>query len=111
LFSEHDRFLHHYRRYRPGRFVGLLGEAGVDVVAHGGLFHSLLGVRAVQVARERLTRQAAAEEGVGYWKGGTLTTSVVTRLLAAEARASLALGSRGLGVPGLSCWALGKRRR
>jgi SAM-dependent methyltransferase len=111
LFSNHDRFLHHYRRYRPGRFFGLLGDAGVDIVAHGGLFHSLLGVRAAQVAHERLTRQRAAEDGVGDWKASTVVTSVVTHLLAAEAGVSLALGSRGWGVPGLSCWALGKRRR
>jgi SAM-dependent methyltransferase len=110
LFSNHDRFLHHFRRYRPGRFVSLMNEAGVDIVAHGGLFHSLLGVRAIQVAHERLTRRPAAEEGVGDWKGGTVVTSVASSLLAAEARASLALGSRGWGIPGLSCWALGQRR-
>ncbi len=111
LFSNHDRFLQHHRRYPPRRFVTLLADAGVDIVARGGVFHSLLLARAAQVAGERLSRHPMAEGGVGAWHRGPVTTSVVTSVLAAEARASLALGSRGWGAPGLSYWVLGRRQR
>lgn len=111
LFSNHDRFLGHYRRYRPAHFAAMLEASGVEVAARGGLFHCLVPVRAAQVAGERLFRRSAAHGGVGAWNGGATLTRVVTTMLAADARASITLGSRGWTLPGLSCWVLGKRRQ
>lgn len=111
LFSAHDRALRHHRRYVPRRCADLVQRSGVDILAAGGLFHSLMAVRGAQVARERMASRPAPSVGVGRWQHGRLLTGALTAALAAETRLSMALGMRGLGPPGLSYWALGKRRR
>lgn len=111
LFSAHDTALLHHRRYAPRRCAGLLAEAGVEIVVEGGLFHALMAVRAMQVARERVVPVAPGATGVGHWRHGRAVTAAITSVLAAEARVSMALARRGWGPLGLSYWALGRRRR
>ena len=48
LYTSHDRQLRHYRRYSPRRCRNLLRASGLDLVAEGGVFHSLLLVRFAQ---------------------------------------------------------------
>ncbi len=110
LYCAHDRALRHFRRYSPAALAAVLGEAGLTVVAHGGLFHGLLPVRALQVLRERVRPPARTEVGVGAWEGGALLTRLMAGALDADARVSLALGARHLpALPGLSTWALCRR--
>lgn len=111
LFSAHDHALRHHRRYVPGRCAELVEGAGVEILAGGGLFHALMAVRAAQVARERLGLRPSQPVGVGHWDHGRALTAAVTGVLVAEARISAELGARGWGLPGLSYWALGRRRR
>ncbi len=107
LFSAHDRALQHFRRYSPGQIRGVLESAGLTVVARGGLFHGLLVLRGAQTLRERRRPRPGASAGIGAWHGGERLTRVLTAVLDAEARVSLALGTNGLPpVPGLSTWAL-----
>ena len=111
LFSDHDRFLQHYRRYRPSQCLDLLEGAGVEVLASGGVFHALLCVRVLQVAAQRIFDRPGATDGVGTWGGGPAVTAVVTGALNLDGRVSLLLASRGRNLPGLSYWALGRRAR
>jgi hypothetical protein len=111
LFSAHDTALRHFRRYSPRVARGVLRDAGLTVVADGGLFASLMPPRALQVWRERSAKRSGAatdatEVGVGAWTGGVFTTQVLERVLRADARASLALDRASLSMPGLSYWAL-----
>jgi 2-polyprenyl-3-methyl-5-hydroxy-6-metoxy-1,4-benzoquinol methylase len=111
LFSDHDRFLHHYRRYRPRQCLDVLEGAGVEVLASGGVFHALLGVRALQVAAARISGRPGPTGGVGTWSRGPAVTAVVTGALGLDTRISLLLAGKGRNLPGLSYWALGRRRR
>lgn len=111
LFSDHDRFLRHYRRYLPSQCRRLLSDGGVDVVASGGVFHSLLGVRALQVSRQRLTHRSVDGGGVGTWDKGPAATALVTSALTAEVWLSRWAAGRNLQFPGLSFWVLGRRAR
>jgi SAM-dependent methyltransferase len=119
LFSAHDTALRHHRRYVPRVCARLLEQAGLEIVVSGGLFHALVAVRAAQVARERVTgpergdgpERSTEPTGVGHWRHGRMVTAALTWVLSTEAALSLTLARRGWGPPGLSWWALGKRRR
>jgi SAM-dependent methyltransferase len=104
LYSEHDRMLHHHRRYRPASFIELLCRH-LEVVADGPLFTSLLLPRAVTVLSERAgwVREA---RGVGAWGHGSGLTAAIRNTLSADARVGSALSRRGIRVPGLSWWAV-----
>jgi len=104
LLSSHDRAMRHRRRYSHGACRRVLDDAGLAVVSNGGLFSSLLVVRAGQVLRERV--RAANSSGVGNWHYGRLVTGLMTRMLVLDGRVSLALSRHGLSAPGLSYWAL-----
>src|SRR5512133_602735 len=109
LFSSHDVRLKHVRRYAPRRSREVLGGAGLEIVRSGGLFHSLLPARALQVAAER-ARLARRHRDAGEWSGSAALTRVVGTVLAWDTALSLAASARGWDVPGLSWWALCRRR-
>lgn len=107
LFSDHDRTLRHFRRYTPRAASALLGRAGLDVVRHGGLFHSLLPVRMAQVAAERFRRRSAAAAPPPLeWRGGSVTGKAVERWLELDAALSRLTSQRGIALPGLTWWAV-----
>lgn len=112
LFSEHDRRLRHYRRYAPRLLHSVLRGAGLQVEAHGALFHSLVPARGAAVLKERLVGSGApADFGVGHWRGGPLVTRLLTSTLETEGKVSVALGARRRPTPpGLSNWAFCRRR-
>ena len=114
LFSAHDVALKHYRRYSPGSWRKLIEEQGLVAVRGGGLFHALLVPRALTVAREQLWRllgrEPAAPDNLGAWRGGALVTRILGGALALDNALTLALGRRGLSIPGLSEWVLCRPR-
>jgi SAM-dependent methyltransferase len=111
LFSSHDRLLCHFRRYSPGACRNLLERSGLSVVIEGGLFHSLLLMRAAQVLIERARRNPPPPKGAGAWQAGAATTWLTTRALLADGGLSLVVSRRGHVLPGLSYWALCRHTR
>jgi 2-polyprenyl-3-methyl-5-hydroxy-6-metoxy-1,4-benzoquinol methylase len=121
LYTRHDVALGHFRRYRPAQLRGVLTASGLEVLADGNLFHSLLLVRALQKLGELAVgkrsrpegpdfRQPAGAPGVGVWKQGDLITRLVDRALDADSVVGRALAS-GVGwLPGLTIWALCRKR-
>jgi 2-polyprenyl-3-methyl-5-hydroxy-6-metoxy-1,4-benzoquinol methylase len=57
LFSKHDRFLGHYRRYTEKMLTEQLAEAGFALVESGYFFTSLLLPRALGVLVEKMLRK------------------------------------------------------
>jgi hypothetical protein len=108
LFSDHDRMLEHRRRYRRRELLDMIGRH-VDVGEAGSLFTSLLVPRALAVATERLGRHSKPT-GIGGWTHGPRMTGLVTRALVADAVAGRWLARRGVVLPGLSVWAVGRGR-
>jgi SAM-dependent methyltransferase len=117
LFSHHDELLGHRRRYAPARLRALAVTSGVDVVAHGQLFASLLAPRALaklgETARGARPTDAPApsriETALGTWHHGAMVTSAVKTLLALDATASRFAATWRLPLPGLSTWVLARR--
>ncbi len=113
VFSPHDTFLGHYRRYSPANLKSLLEIADLEPVERGDLFHSLLVLRAFQALMRRAlpaphTSPPATEL---HWNHGRLISACVATALKADTLVSI--GSRRLGIrlPGLSTWALCRKRR
>jgi len=118
LFSRHDRYLHHFRRYAPRELREVLAQAQLHPLRSGGLFHSLAPVRMLQKAKEAIAVRLfgagddpTAREtyrGLGGWGGGRGLSSVLTGALQADTWISLQLSNAGIDLPGLSWWALCK---
>ena len=111
LFSSHDHFLAHYRRYRWESLRPVLLDAGLTPLRWGYLFGSLLPLRALGVLVERWRGGAAKEaHGIGGWKRGRWVTEIVAKTLQTENKLFLQMERYGIRPPGLSVWALAKRQ-
>lgn len=111
LFTSHDQLLRHYRRYSPAECRRVMTNAGLKIEAEGALFHSLLLIRVLQALKERTTKPRAEPCGIGAWSGGEVSTAVASWILDMENRLSLAAsGALGKVLPGLSYWAICRRR-
>jgi SAM-dependent methyltransferase len=120
LFSRHDVELGHHRRYRPGELRALLEHCDLAVERTGGLFHSLLVPRALAKLSERARGvrsrpapgavAAHADTGLSRWRGGPYVGGAVCAALAVDTWVSRAAERAGVPVPGLSVWALARRR-
>ncbi|MBV9949650.1 MAG: class I SAM-dependent methyltransferase [Myxococcales bacterium] len=121
LFSDHDAMLGHYRRYRPEDLDVVLARSGLDCLDRGSLFTSLLVPRSISKLREvcRGVKGAPGADGgapdhvpspVSRWRGGPALGRAITWMLGLDARASRALERYGIDLPGLSTWALARRK-
>ena len=112
LFCSHDRFLGHYRRYSHARLADVVKAAGLQVMDRGSFFASLLPIRLLQVAKERLLGAGApvgASTGLVTWQGGPAVSGLLKRMLVLDASVSRALGHVGVPLPGLSIYAVCRR--
>lgn len=107
LFSSHDVFLKHFRRYTNRQLQDRLQGAGLHVIEIGYFFATLLPLRILGVIAERVSPPpAAAGTGLSEYSGSRATTQVLAALLKADALASLALRRIGVTVPGMSNYAI-----
>lgn len=107
LFSSHDVFLKHFRRYTNTQLRDRLEDAGLCVSDIGYFFASLLPLRLMDVLKERLRPpQPIAGTGLTGYDGGKLGTSVLSSFLKADALAALTLRRIGISIPGLSNYAV-----
>ena len=105
LFTSHDTHLLHFRRYRPQQLQQLIRGAGLQTLREGGLFHSLLPVRALQKLRETMTGPPnTSERDLGWNPPASWITGVVGAALAVDNQ--LSRSRLGRYLPGLSYWAL-----
>jgi hypothetical protein len=106
LFSDHDRALEHRRRYQPAECRDLIERCGLTVIRAGGAFHSLLLLRAAELAAWRVLGYKGQGHDELAWRRGELSRDIAAGLLTADARVSLVLERAGLDLPGLSWWSL-----
>ena len=104
LYSAHDTWLEHFRRYSPAAGRTLVADCGLEVLEEGGLFHCLLYVRLLEKWREAWQKQVMPQGGVGRWQGGEVLSFALTWGLNLDWRLTEALRSVGLRIPGLSWW-------
>jgi SAM-dependent methyltransferase len=111
LFTSHDRALRHFRRYTLTQLEAVVRSAHFELSASGYLFASLLAGRGVSKLLEAMKPKNAREDfGIGAWSGSKALTSALETALNLDNSVLLGLASRGIKLPGLSAWALCKKR-
>jgi SAM-dependent methyltransferase len=109
LFSEQDRVLKHFRRYRLLHLHATLRRAGLVHIASGYLFGSLLFVRALEKLAELAFGVGDRPRGIGDWRGPRWLTAFIVFYFKLEHAVLFALVRIGLKLPGLTAWAICKK--
>jgi hypothetical protein len=120
LFVSRDVGVVHHRRYRPAQLTDVITSSGLDTRVSGGLFHSLLLPRALQKLAERARGinsvpapdqpPAVADSDISDWHRGAALTAAVNWALRADNALSALCARMNVPLPGLSAWALARRR-
>jgi len=111
LMSGRDIKLRHRRRYTPARMRSVIEACGLRVERGGGLFHSLLAPRAVDVVVRNKLGLIENDAEIARWRAGSALTALVTGALKLDTALSRALARVRLDVPGLSWWGVCRRAR
>jgi trans-aconitate methyltransferase len=105
LFSAHDVFLQHYRRYSRKALNKTLNESGFHIVESGSFFSSLLLPRLAQIAKERIAGRKEVK-GLAAWQGSQKQAALLKEILLLDFKFTGALQRAGIKFPGLSTYAL-----
>lgn len=108
LFSSHDVFLGHYRRYTLAMLEETFSKTSLAALDRGYFFFTLLLPRLLNAVLERIVPPKAKAEGVASWRGGRFLTALIRAALLADYRFCRFLAKTGLRLPGLSCYAAGR---
>lgn len=103
LFTSHDVFLGHHRRYTRRQLLSI-SETFFRTNEHGYLFTSLALVRFLQ--RVTPSSSEKSESGVGNWDAGAIITGLVTNALFVDALISRILNVIRVRIPGLTVWTI-----
>ncbi len=109
LFSAHDVFLYHYRRYTNSLLRGNLEKAGFLKQKIGYFFLSLYLARIMVWCKEKALGRKTDATGVGAWKGGPFITGVVKSVLMSDFYCSQLFRLLGIKLPGLSNYIICKK--
>ncbi len=110
LFSKHDEFLGHQRRYNLPELCSVVRNAGLEIKASSYFFSTLLLPRGLQVVLEKLRIHRKKPKGLGDHRGISSVDSVIRNVLWMDFRVCENLARKGILLPGLSCfvWAAKK---
>jgi hypothetical protein len=97
------------RRYTPHRARALLESTGLELTAWGGLYHSLLVPRMARKLYEYCSPRQPPPHA-GEWRASAPWNAAVLLALRADVRLSLLLSRIACDLPGLSWWALCRKR-
>ena len=103
LFTSHDAFLGHFRRYTRSQLLDVSGKF-FSSNQNGYLFISLALVRLLQ--RITTSKNVDAESGIGNWGAGLMVTKLVNYALFIDAFVSRVLQTIRVRIPGLTVWTI-----
>ncbi|MCK5855947.1 MAG: methyltransferase domain-containing protein [Bacteroidales bacterium] len=105
LFSEHDVFLNHYRRYSRKQLVNTLNSSGFDIIESGNFFSSLLAPRLLNLGKEKIFGKPKSQ-GLAAWQGSKKQSNILKEVLYLDFKTTNLMHRLGLKIPGLSTYAL-----
>lgn len=106
LFTDHDRFLKHFRRYNRKQLERVLAQSGFEIIYSGYIFCSLLPVRLLQ----KIFRARSAEKD-NLHVSNKIINLIARVILDADAAISFYLSRRKIYLPGLSCFAVAELKK
>ena len=107
IFSRHDIFLGHYRRYNLPELFDLTNSCGLKVLTSGYLFFSLLLPKVILYKFYNTNKPVV---GVGNWSGGKILTFILDMILNIDNGILIFASKFGFKIPGLTGWVLCKKR-
>ncbi len=116
LFSLHDKFLKHFRRYNKIQLFTLVESADLEVQEVYYFFLSLYLVRlmgkAVGILPVYLVRNSTKEKGIGQWRypRNHYLTKLLTMFLYWDFKINRFVSKKRLSLPGLSLWMVCKKK-
>jgi len=112
LFSNHDRFLNHYRRYTLNGLFHIVNQAGhVSIIRSGHFFLIPLIYRMIQVLIERYLSRFHQHNGtLVEWQFGDRITNIVHNSLLKDFEFAQFFEKLKIRLPGLSCYLVFKKR-
>lgn len=99
LFSDHDVFLKHFKRYHRKQLKHLLQQQGFEIKHSGYFFTTLFVARLFQKLFGTQPKR-----GVYNWKGNWFLTDAFARVLWVDFKICWYLSRIGINLPGLSCY-------
>ncbi|MEL6720891.1 MAG: methyltransferase domain-containing protein, partial [Bacteroidota bacterium] len=109
LYTTHDDFLGHYRRYTNKTLVQTIKQAGFQKLKVGYFFSSLLPVRLLKVIKERFLGKDEESTGLVEWTGSESTTKLIKQILITDYKVSHFFRKIGIKIPGLSNYVVIKK--
>ncbi|MDB5251368.1 MAG: type 11 methyltransferase [Flaviaesturariibacter sp.] len=109
LYTSHDRFLRHFRRYSRKALLASVAAGGFEAIESGYFFASLLPIRLAQKAGELMGR-SMRPQGIGSWRQTAFVTNSIKGALLLDHLLGRLLRKAGLHLPGLSTYCLCKPR-
>jgi hypothetical protein len=105
LFSHHDVLLGHYRRYTLTSLTHVCKANRLIVEKKGYFFLSLLLLRILVRAVQKVSRQKR-DSTIQGWKGSRFLTALLTTLLEIDYKIGVIISKLGINIPGLSCYCI-----
>jgi trans-aconitate methyltransferase len=102
LFSRHDVFLEHYRRYDNAMLERHITQAGLRSEKKGYFFLSLLLARAAAVLMEKATKNNKPTTGLVEWDKGHAVTAAIKNVMLVDHYVTKLFSKLGIKLPGLS---------
>lgn len=110
LFSPHDVFLKHYRRYTIASLKHAVSRAGLKGVEFHYFFFSLFLARALKTGLYKLFgKKEAVPESDLVWNFGDTAARAVSQILYAEYKIMRGLAKIGINLPGLSVFGMARK--
>lgn len=107
LYSSHDVFLGHYRRYDLKQLTLLVNQLDINIISSGYFFLTLLPIRFFSLFYEVcFPKKKTSNEGIGNWNSGIILSKFLEYVLISDAHLLLKLSSLNIKLPGLSTWIL-----
>jgi hypothetical protein len=111
LFSSHDYFLKHYRRYTNKAIERLTLKSGMQTMEKGYFFFSLLLPRFAEVFLEKITGKKKQRQGTHLtnWPNNSLATKTIKDILVLDYKLQKLFRRTGIRLPGLSNYIVCKK--
>jgi 2-polyprenyl-3-methyl-5-hydroxy-6-metoxy-1,4-benzoquinol methylase len=108
LFTSHDTFLGHYRRYTKNQIESLLKESGYEVLKCHYFFSTLVIPRFIKKTLEKKKKNVdnLMSEGISNWERGKFITLLIKIILIIDFLVTELLNKLGIKLPGLSIYCI-----
>lgn len=103
LYSAHDKFLKHYRRYNRKALVKLVENSGFEILESNYLFSTLLIIRILQKSIEIIFGNKE-QKGLHHEEFSKSKANAVKRLLLLDYKIFRLFNKLGIKIPGLSTY-------